>query len=108
MCQSLIASAEAGDEVLLSDVPYDPEPERLEEEAEAQRREAEEEERLRKEEELRKIREAEAEEMAKKLNFNFTITESAVVAKKDAKAFDTDFDAMLAGLQAATADLDDM
>lgn len=47
--------------------------------------------------------------MARKLNFDFSITATAVPAKaaaKEADGFDTDFDAMLAGLSKATADLD--
>lgn len=69
---------------------------------------AEEEELQRKEEELRRIREAEADEMARKLNFDFSITAAAPskAAAKEADGFDTDFDAMLAGLSKATADLD--
>lgn len=46
--------------------------------------------------------------MARKLNFDFSITAAAPskAAAKEADGFDTDFDAMLAGLSKATADLD--
>ena len=103
---SLIESA-ASAELLISSVPFEPELETEEDRALAAKLAAEEAERQRVAEEARKKREMEADQMAKQLNFNFTIAPPVPVAKKPAaSAADDDFDAMLANLQQATADLD--
>lgn len=106
--QSLIESASATD-LLISAVPFDAALELEEDRALARKLEAEEAERKRKEEEERRKREYEAEQMAKQLNFNFTIStpiEPVPAKKPAADALDADFDAMLANLQQATADLE--
>jgi len=96
----------SSNEKLISSEPYDPE---LESETDrAARLEAERLEAIRKakEEAERKKREQDSKEIAKKFNFDFTITPVAVPKQKQANELDADFDAMLANLQKATADLD--
>jgi hypothetical protein len=107
--QSLIESAEST-ELLVSSEAFNIEAESEEDRERARQLAAEEAERKRKEDELRQKREREAEEMAKQLNFSFTIQNAAPAAPPPSRgkqaAIDADFDAMLANLQQATEDLD--